>query len=258
MLAALLLTTYSYAQQDVPELAGHIIDRTGTLTKDQISNLNTVLSDFESHKGSQIAVLMVATTGPESIEQYSIQVADKWKVGRKKVDDGVILIISKSDRKLRIEVGYGLEGVLTDANTKRIIDQIIAPRFKENDFYGGIFAGLQAIISAIEGEALPDASTNQYLDRAYLPHVFPILVFIVLVMSGILRSILSRVSSSLITGGIVIVLVWSIFGVFSIALAAGLIATIISFVRIGFGINGGFGGGGGGGGFGGGGSSGRW
>ncbi|HQT21424.1 MAG TPA: TPM domain-containing protein, partial [Polynucleobacter sp.] len=145
-MALLCLPQFSVAQQAVPALSGRVIDQTGTLTPAQVSSLDQTLSNFEAQKGSQIVVLMLQSTAPESIEQYAIRVAEQWKIGRKKVDDGAILIIAKADRALRIEVGYGLEGVLTDATSKRIIDQIIVPRFKQQDFYGGITDGLNAVI----------------------------------------------------------------------------------------------------------------
>src|SRR4029079_18540012 len=110
---------------------------------------------LEVRKGSQIAVLMLPTTEPESIEQYSIRVAEAWKIGRKKIDDGALIVIAKNDRKLRIEVGYGLEGALNDATTRRIIAEIITPRFRSGDFAGGISAGIDRIIRVIDGEALP-------------------------------------------------------------------------------------------------------
>jgi len=131
------------AEVPVPTLTGHVIDQTATLSAEQTSRLEQVLSAFESRKGSQVAVLIVATTEPEAIEQYSIKVAEAWKLGRKKIDDGVILIVAKNDRALRIEVGYGLEGALTDVTSKRIIEEFITPYFKQGDFNAGITAGVQ-------------------------------------------------------------------------------------------------------------------
>src|SRR5207244_8978379 len=108
--------------------------------------------DLQRRKGSQIAVLIVPTTQPETIEQYSIRVADAWKVGRKKIDDGALMVIAKNDRHLRIEVGYGLEGALTDVTTRRIIDEVITPKFKSGDFAGGVTAGVNRMIRVIDGE----------------------------------------------------------------------------------------------------------
>src|SRR5688572_27948608 len=114
-----------------------------------------MLQEFEARKGTQIAVLMVASTKPEPIEQYALRVGEQWKIGRKKVDDGAILVVAKDDRALRIEIGYGLEGVLNDATASRIIREVIVPRFREGDFYGGINAGLDRMMRVIDGEPLP-------------------------------------------------------------------------------------------------------
>src|SRR5512140_1885383 len=139
----------------VPPLAGRVTDQTATLTAEQKAALEQTLQAFEARKGSQIALLIVPTTAPETIEQYALRVAEQWKLGRKKVDDGAVLVVAKTDRALRIEVGYGLEGALNDATSKRIISEIITPRFREGDFYGGISAGVGQIIRVIDGEPLP-------------------------------------------------------------------------------------------------------
>src|SRR5277367_3342472 len=156
-LLALLVCWAFAAMADVavPTLSGRVVDQTGTLSSGDIASLTQTLKDFEARKGSQIAVLIVPTTAPETIEQYSIRVAEAWKVGRKKVDDGAILLVAKNDRKLRIEVGYGLEGALNDVTSKRIIDEIITPKFRNGDFAGGISAGVERIIGVVDGEPLP-------------------------------------------------------------------------------------------------------
>ena len=125
----------------VPPLSGRVVDQTGTLSAGDVASLTQTLKDLETRKGSQIAVLIVPTTDGEAIEQYSLRVAEAWKIGRKKIDDGALLVIAKNDRRLRIEVGYGLEGALTDVTTKRIIDEDITPKFKTGDFAGGVSAG---------------------------------------------------------------------------------------------------------------------
>src|SRR5258708_33599565 len=139
----------------VPPLVGRVVDQTGTLSSSEIDSLQQTLRGFESRKGSQVAVLIVPTTAPETIEQYSLRVAEAWKIGRKKIDDGALLVVAKNDRRLRIEVGYGLEGALTDVTSKRIIDEIITPRFRSGDFSGGISAGIDPIIGVIYGDVLP-------------------------------------------------------------------------------------------------------
>src|SRR6201985_587609 len=145
----------AFAQVAGPPLSGRVVDQTGTLSSGDIDALTQKLKDFEARKGSQVAVLIVPTTQPEEIEQYSIRVAEAWKIGRKKIDDGAILLVAKNDRKLRIEVGYGLEGALTDGTSKRIIAEIITPKFRSGDFAGGISDGVDRIISVIDGEPLP-------------------------------------------------------------------------------------------------------
>jgi len=267
------------ADVEVPQLTGYVIDQTGTLTGDQQAALEQTLQDFEVLKGSQLAVLIVPTTEPETIEQFSIRVADKWKLGRKKVDDGAILIIAKNDRTLRIEVGYGLEGALNDAISKRIIDETITPYFKQGDFSGGITAGVNQIIHVIEGEPLPETSPKSDNAVSGIQQYFPIIFIIALVLGGFLRAMLGRFAGSLITGGIIAFIAWLFIGAISIALIAGVIALLFTLIsgssgRSGFGSGGfgrggfggggfggggfGGGGGGGGGGFGGGGASGRW
>ena len=270
VLTLLSLPQFSLAQQAIPVLSGRVIDQTGTLTASEIGALNQTLRNFEARKGSQFAVLIVPSTQPESIEQFAIRVADQWKIGRKKIDDGVILIIAKSDRKLRIEVGYGLEGALTDATSKRIIDQVIVPRFKQQDFYGGITAGVDAVIGVIDGEALPQPIQDRSIGEDDIRQSLPIIFIVALVLGHILRSILGRLPGSLVTGGFVAVMAWFIFGAISMVIFAGVAGLLISLLGIGIGrrgfggysSSGGGGGGGGfsggGGGFGGGGSSGRW
>ncbi|HEX8784515.1 MAG TPA: YgcG family protein, partial [Steroidobacteraceae bacterium] len=146
--------------QPVPPLTARVTDLTGTLTAGERSALEQKLAAFEVAKGSQLAVLMVPTTRPEEIEQYSIRVVDQWKLGRgtvggRKVDDGALLLIAKNDHRMRIEVGYGLEGVLTDAMSNRIISETITPAFREGNFYEGIDAGLDQMMKLIQGEPLP-------------------------------------------------------------------------------------------------------
>src|SRR6202166_3802114 len=156
LLALMLCWAFAaFADVAVPPLSGRVVDQTGTLSSADIDSLTQTLRALELRKGSQVAVLIVPTTEPEAIEQYSIRVADAWKIGRKKIDDGALLVIAKNDRHLRIEVGYGLEGALTDVTTKRIIDEDITPKFKAGDFAGGVSAGVNRMIRLIDGETLP-------------------------------------------------------------------------------------------------------
>ena len=265
ILIALCLPQFSQAQQAVPVLSARVIDQTGTLSSSQVASLDQVLSTFEKRKGSQLAVLIVPTTAPESIEQFGIRVADQWKLGRKKVDDGTVLIIAKADRTLRIEVGYGLEGALTDATSKRIIDDIIVPRFKQKDFYGGVSAGVQSIIAVIDGETLPSTAKSDQITEDDVYQVAPAVFIAALILGGLMRSILGRMKGALVTGGFIALVAWFVLGAFLMALLAGFLGFIVAMSGIGIGgrgIGGGRGGGGGfrggGGGFGGGGASGRW
>ncbi len=260
------------AQIAVPPLTGRVADQTATLTAEQKAALEQTLQAFEARKGSQLAVLIVLTTAAETIEQYALRVAEQWKLGRKKVDDGAILVVAKTDRALRIEVGYGLEGALNDATSKRIISEIITPRFKQGDFYGGITAGVDQIIRVIDGEPLPAPTGNTPGGIADIQQYVPVIFILALVIGGALRSVLGRFPGALATGGAVAVVAWLVAGAVSIAVIAGVIALLFTLLgggmgglgargfRGGFG-RGGFGGGGfggGGGGFGGGGASGRW
>ncbi|MBV8145747.1 MAG: YgcG family protein [Gammaproteobacteria bacterium] len=300
LLAALLLWAMCCAAlaqgpaaglQPVPPLKARVTDLTGTLTAEQQTALEQKLAAFEERKGSQLAVLVVPSTHPEDIAQYSIRVVDQWKLGRgtvngKKVDDGALLLIAKNDHRIRIEVGYGLEGVLTDAMSNRIISETIAPAFREGNFYEGIDAGVTQMMRLIEGEALPPP------EHAWQsPHhtsggsILPQLLFAVLAGSVLLRAVFGRTLGSVFTGLGAGALVW----IAGYALGFAVLAAIVGFVITllmglprgsgwsssprsggfgggwgGFGGglgSGGFGGGGfsgGGGGFGGGGSSGSW
>ena len=217
------------AQLAVPPLTGRVVDRTGTLSSDDIAALTQKLKDFEARKGSQIAVLIVPTTAPEEIEQYSIRVAEAWKIGRKKVDDGAILVVAKNDRKLRIEVGYGLEGALTDVTTKRIIDEIITPKFRNGDFAGGISDGVDRIIRVVDGEPLPAPPARpRQGSNTFDPSDFfnPFLIIPVLLFGGLMRSLLGRLVGSVAAGGLVTLVAWFLFGSLLAAIIAGVIASI--------------------------------
>ncbi|MDR9838104.1 TPM domain-containing protein [Herbaspirillum huttiense] len=148
----------------VPPLSAHVIDQVHLLQPQQRQALEGVLAEIEQRTGSQIGVLLMSSTAPEAIEQYSIRVADAWKLGRKGVDDGVILIVAKDNpkslRRLRIEAGRGVQGSLTDAQSKRILEDVIAPHFRQNDFYGGLAAGVTAITTLLEQEKLPPAKRS--------------------------------------------------------------------------------------------------
>lgn len=156
----LLIALSANAQElaKVPELKTRVTDQVNMLTPQQRASLESVLADYETRTGSQIAVLLMSKTEPESIEQFSIRVAEAWKLGRKGVDDGVLLLVAKDNppalRRLRIESGRGTQGSLTDAQSKRVLQDVIAPHFRNNDYYGGLTAGVSAIATLIDKEKL--------------------------------------------------------------------------------------------------------
>ena len=230
-IVALTLCWVGAAAADVavPPLTGRVVDLTGTLGSGDIAALTQTLKNLEMRKGSQVAVLIVPTTEPETIEQYSIRVADAWKIGRKKIDDGALMVIAKNDRHLRIEVGYGLEGALTDVTTKRIIDEVITPKFKAGDFAGGITAGVDRIIRVIDGETLPAPEPPHWQSqRSFDPtELFnPFLIIPVLLFGGVMRSMLGRLLGSAAAGGLVTLIGWYLFGSLLAAVLAGVIASI--------------------------------
>jgi uncharacterized protein len=274
LLLALLLCSTAQAEVAVPKLTQRVTDLTATLDAGQVRSLESRLAAFEARKGSQIAVLLLPTTKPETVEQFGIRVADEWKLGRKGVDDGVLLLIAKDDHKLRIEVGYGLEGALNDATAKRIVSETIAPYFKRGDFYGGIDAGVGSIIKVVEGEALPPPAAKPVLQSLSFEHLLGIAFVIFMLGNIILRQWLGELPSSLAVGALIGGLIWLVFFSALWTILAAVIAFILSLIfgsgrwdsfptgwGGGGGSGGGFGGGdfgGGGGGFGGGGASGDW
>ncbi|MFN4148221.1 MAG: TPM domain-containing protein [Rhodocyclaceae bacterium] len=251
----------------IPPLAARVTDLTGTLVADQRATLESRLAELEREKGAQIAVLLLATTRPETIEQFGIRLAEAWKIGRKGIDDGVIVIVAKEDRAVRIEVGYGLEGAIPDAVAKRIIEDEIVPRFRAGDFYGGLSGAVETLARIIGGEALPSPAGERA--GGILPDgegtVF--LLFIMALLARFIRALFGLVGA-LAVAGFAGVLAWLVFGSLPTAVVVAVFVLFMSFARggrSGWSSGGGFGGasggggfGGGGGGFGGGGASGRW
>ena len=172
------------AQIAIPPLTGRVTDQTATLTVEQKADLEQTLQAFEARKGSQIVVHIVPTTAPETIEQYALRVAEQWKPGRKKIDDGVILLIAKDDRALRIEVGYGLEGALPDAIAANIIQTRILPAFKRGDMVAGVVAGSQGIMQALAGEYQPVDNTSN-ADKQGGPWLFILVVIAMIVLHNL-------------------------------------------------------------------------
>jgi uncharacterized protein len=216
----------------VPQLSGRVVDQTGTLSAGDADALTQKLKDLQTRKGSQVAVLIVPTTQPETIEQFSIRVAEAWKIGRRKIDDGALLVVAKNDHKLRIEVGYGLEGALTDVTARRIIDEIIVPHFKGGDFAGGISAGVDRIIRIIDGEPLPapkpEASHNvdsgMFFDIIFSP--FGLIGYAAI--AAMMRGLLGRLLGSGVTAGVVGAIVWFLLGSIAVSGIFGVIAFFLT------------------------------
>lgn len=265
----------------VPPLSARVIDLTGILSGSAVNRVESELSALQTKKGSQIVVLIVPTTHPEEIEQYGIRVADQWKLGRKGIDDGAILLVAKDDRRVRIEVGYGLEGALPDAIANRIVDETIAPHFKLGDYDGGVEAGVAQMIAVVDGEPLPEPDTR-WEHHSSMHNVLPLALIVVVVASGLLRALFGRLGGSLATGGLAGGIAWLLTHALALGAGAGVLAFLFALLlgsnrgwSTGFGggaaggwgggFGGGIGGGGGGGGFsggggrfGGGGASGSW
>jgi uncharacterized protein len=195
---ALILAAPAFAQlKEVPPLTGRVVDQAGMLDAGQRARLDSMLADYEAKTGSQIAVLLVKSTEPEAIEQYSIRVTDAWKLGRKGVDDGVLLMVARDNpkalRRLRIEAGRGVQGVLTDAQSKRVLQDVIAPYFRQNQYYEGLAAGIGALENILNKEKFPappqvaqPPAQQQQSDGGSFP--FLIFIFIgIMVLGSIFR-----------------------------------------------------------------------
>lgn len=258
------------AEVAVPPLQARVTDLTSTLAPEVRHSLEQALAALEKRKGAQIAVLIVPTTAPEPIEQYSLRVAERWKLGRAGVDDGALLLVATDDRRLRIEVGYGLEGVIPDAVAKRVISDVIVPYFQRGDYAGGVTAGVDRLVRLVDGEPLPAPRAEGRNLSAVFDQLFPIGLLALFMIGPILRALAGRLLGATLTGGLTALVAWLMTGLVLIAAGLGLVAFFITLAgsTVGRGAGrwssggGGFGGGGGfrggGGGFGGGGASGRW
>jgi uncharacterized protein len=235
LLLALALGWAQAALADVavppaPPPTARVVDLTGALSGEDIAMQARRLIDFQRRKRSQIAVLIVPTTQPETIEQYSIRVAESWKIGRKKVDDGVLLVVATDDRKMRIEVGYGLEGALTDSTARRIIDETIAPRFKAGDFSGGIAAGITRMIAVIDGETLPEPKhENDRWWSGLVKVANPIVLITAYLFGWAARSWFGRLGGSLAAGAGYGGLVWLATASLATGAFAGAVLFVITF-----------------------------
>lgn len=271
--ACLLLAVCSSAWADlvtIPALNTRVTDLTQTLSADQQQQLETKLRQFEQQKGSQVAILIVPTTQPEDIAQYAIRVVDAWKLGRSAQDDGLLILVAKNDRKMRIEVGYGLEGPIPDLTAKRIIAEVMAPKFRQGDYYGGLNDATDVVMRLIDGEQLaPPAAAPQKANG--ISGMLPLLLIGGLILGGILRGMFGSFFGGALTGGAIGTLAWILGGGLFLAIIFGIVAFFVTMMgafglgQLGGlgGLGGGYGGGrdifsGGGGGFGGGGASGDW
>ena len=279
----LITALFSFAQIEVPPLNNRpIVDLADILSENEEQSLNQELMAFADSTGSQIAILTVTDLEGEAIEELGIRTADKWKIGRKGIDDGVIIIVAKNNRKVRLEVGYGLEGALTDALSRRIIENIIVPDFKNGQFYLGLQEASHAIMAIINGEELPEHVASQSESDNFIGGILfltVITIFISIIFTGFIKKKPLAAIITLIIGiGVGVFMVNILKGIIAGILAA-LFRLVTSFDdknrgggytrrsggwyyggsgRSSFG-GGGFGGfSGGGGGFGGGGASGSW
>jgi uncharacterized protein len=269
ILCCALLPLFGWGANEValPALTERVTDLTSTLSAEDRASLTASLATLEKDKGAQIAIVLLPTTQPETIEQFGIRLAEAWKIGRKGVDDGVIVIVAKDDRRMRIEVGYGLEGAIPDAIAKRIVAEQMAPKFREGDYAGGLRASVETLDKVIREEALPAPAAPVSTSSSDSGDMLTFLL-IVLFMGGAIRSMFGLLGS-LAVSGIAGWLAWTIFTSLGLAGGAALLAFALSFIRLGrggwySGGGGGFGGSsgggfsGGGGSFGGGGASGSW
>lgn len=224
------------ASQPVPELTARVIDTTGTLTADQQSVITQKLAALEAAKGTQLVVLVVSTTAPEDIASYANRVGNAWKIGRRDVGDGVLLIVAKDDRKLRIEVAKSLEGAVPDLSAKRVIDQAIAPRFKQGDFAGGIYAGVDQLIALIHHEGLPEPasaskSAETWRDVANAVVAFDLVFILFFLKFGGLAGASIAIFSSLV-GAVFGALAWLLLGSSFITFWSAMAGGVLGFLWV--------------------------
>lgn len=230
-ISCVFLTAWAQGVQAVPALTGHVMDTTSTLTPAQLSALEAKLGAFEQSRGAQVVMLIVPSTQPEDIAAYAQRIGDSWKIGRKSIGDGLLLVVAKNDRTVRIETTKALEGAIPDLAASQIIDNAITPRFRQGDFAGGLDAAADQIMARITGEKLPAPaqgsgnrrSSNGGFDWTTLA-VF--LFFAVPLGGRVLSSVLGRKLGSVATGGAVGVLAW----LFTSSLLIGGIAALAAIV----------------------------
>ncbi len=238
---------------ELPDIKSYVTDETGILSEGFKQQLESKLRGLEEEKGSQLVVVMIPTTGPEPIEDFTIRLAEEIVAGREGIDDGLILLIAKDDRRVRIEVGYGLEGAITDAQSRMIIENSITPRFKNGDFEGGISKGIDDLVHLVRGEPLPENTRKTESDGIGLKNIFPILIFFFIVLPPLLTKIFGKFLGGALGTGAAFVLGWILVSIGVGIMAAVFYGVFALFSAIGGrgGRGGGFGGGRGYGGFGG-------
>ena len=195
----------------IPELKQRVTDLTQSISSNDLSYLEDKLARFEQEKGSQIAVLILPSTKPEEIEQFSIRVAEKWQIGRGGVDDGVLMIVAMNDRKLRIDVGYGLEGAIPDIYAKRIIENIITPEFRHGQFANGINKGLDAIIDLINGEDLPAVTKTEHRSARSGKKFSIFLIVFGLIALSVIKTIVKKSSMKFVVALVIAILLGILF-----------------------------------------------
>ena len=232
--------------QPIPKYEKRVIDLTATLTAEDEARISARLKAFEAEKGAQIAVLIVGTTQPEAIFDYAMRVAENWKIGRKGVDDGVLFLIAKNDRKMQILTGPGLQGALTDAMSKRIISEIVGPKFRAGEFAAGIDLGVEKIIALLKGEALPPPVKKRVASGSVNVESFLMLGFVAaLVVGPLLRSLLGRFMGAGATGAVTGAAAWWLAGGMLFPIVAGAVIFIVVLLMGVMNFAGGRGGGGG-------------
>ena len=224
-LCGLLAAGVAVATVPVPPPTGRVVDLTGTLSGATVARVERQLAAFDARQHARLAVLMVATTRPENIADFAVRVADAWKLDRPGVGDGAILIIAKNDHRVRIEVGSGLEGALSDALATRIVMDTIAPHFHAGDFDGGVEAGVSRMIAVIDGEPLPPPDRRWTIGRERGPRgLLPLLMIVVLIGAGVLHALIGRLPGSIAAGGLVGALAWSSSHRLLVGVGAGVLA----------------------------------
>ena len=212
----------------VPALSARVIDQTGTLSAAERSAIEARLAAFESEAGPQIVVLMVPTTAPEDIAAYAQRVADTWKIGRREVGDGVLLVVAKNDRRVRIEVAKALEGAVPDLAARQIIDRAITPAFRAGQFAGGIDAAIEQLIARIRGENLPAPASRPGAQPGFQLDELGMFLFVAVPIIGtVLTRMLGRKLGSLAAAGVSGGVAWWLSASLLVALGAGLAALVL-------------------------------